>query len=283
MECNCCGTSDAQEELYIHFLKYNINDTIPFRVCNVCRKKLPKILSTDLYGFIDCLNITFKKIPLPASKYFENSINNISKEPNSRTLVDDDIKLYGSFGPCKICDSKDWGSFISYFYTKTFYSKTIYFTTQPKYNRIILCEPCYKKIMAYPLPPPRLEDQLLAFIAREKEKNLIKIVKLNRKSKLSNEIKENPDSNSSIIKINEEDKSKPVIKISKQSIVFNKLARKLLDNPKSIELSYDKKTHLIRIRSSIEDKGLIIKKTKVFAKGFMEHFRITAKGPPVSE
>ena len=75
-----------------------------------------------------------------------------------------------------------------------------------------------------------------------------------------------------------EDKQKdgPEIKISKQSIVLNKKARSLLP-AESLELSYDKSSKTIRIRKA-DEGGLNMKKTKVFAKGFLEHFDIQDKG-----
>ena len=75
-----------------------------------------------------------------------------------------------------------------------------------------------------------------------------------------------------------EDKQKdgPEIKISKQSIVLNSKARTLLP-AESLELAYDRDSKTIRIRKA-EEGGLNIKKTKVFAKGFLEHFDIRERG-----
>jgi hypothetical protein len=68
----------------------------------------------------------------------------------------------------------------------------------------------------------------------------------------------------------------PGIRISKQSIVLNKKARELLmaDN---LELAYDQDSSTVRIKKAVEG-GLNMKKTKVFAKGFLEHFEIGEKG-----
>jgi len=71
-------------------------------------------------------------------------------------------------------------------------------------------------------------------------------------------------------------KEGPEIKISKQSIVLNKKARNLLQ-AESLELAYDKSGKTIRIRKA-DEGGLNMKKTKVFAKGFLEHFNIKEKG-----
>jgi hypothetical protein len=68
----------------------------------------------------------------------------------------------------------------------------------------------------------------------------------------------------------------PEIKISKQSIVLNKQARNLIQAD-SIELAYDRDNKTIRIRKA-EEGGLNMKKTKVFARGFLEHFDIREKG-----
>jgi hypothetical protein len=72
------------------------------------------------------------------------------------------------------------------------------------------------------------------------------------------------------------DKECPEIKISKQSIVLNKKARILLQ-AESLELAYDKTGKIVRIRKA-DEGGLNLKKTKVFAKGFLEHFNIKEKG-----
>ncbi len=68
----------------------------------------------------------------------------------------------------------------------------------------------------------------------------------------------------------------PEIKISKQSIVLNKKARSLVQAER-LELAYDKESKTIRLKRSVED-GINVKKTKVYAKGFLEHFNIQEKG-----
>jgi flagellar hook protein FlgE len=68
----------------------------------------------------------------------------------------------------------------------------------------------------------------------------------------------------------------PEVKISKQSIVMNKNARNLL-RAERLELAYDEDNRTIRIKRA-EENGINIKKTKVYAKGFLEHFNIQEKG-----
>ncbi len=70
-------------------------------------------------------------------------------------------------------------------------------------------------------------------------------------------------------------KDLPGIKISKQSIVLNKNARYLMQAEK-LELAYDPEG-VIRIRKT-EGSGINMKKTKLYAKGFLEHFKIQEKG-----
>lgn len=67
----------------------------------------------------------------------------------------------------------------------------------------------------------------------------------------------------------------PLVTISKNSIVLNKHAREKLEAEK-VELAYDKENNTIRIKASEEGQG--IKKTKVFARGFFNHFGINKKG-----
>jgi hypothetical protein len=67
----------------------------------------------------------------------------------------------------------------------------------------------------------------------------------------------------------------PLVSLSKNSIVLNKTSREKL-NAESIELAYDGDTNMIRIKSSPD--GQTLKKTKVFAKGFFNHFGISKKG-----
>ncbi|MCG9967687.1 hypothetical protein L9W92_06425 [Pelotomaculum terephthalicicum JT] len=67
----------------------------------------------------------------------------------------------------------------------------------------------------------------------------------------------------------------PLVTISKNSIVLNKYARGKL-NVSKVELAFDPDSSVIRIKASSE--GQNIKKTKVFGRGFFNHFGIAAKG-----
>lgn len=67
----------------------------------------------------------------------------------------------------------------------------------------------------------------------------------------------------------------PLVSLSKSSIVLNKISREKL-NADSIELAFDNDTNTIRIKASPD--GQTLKKTKVFAKGFFNHFGINKKG-----
>lgn len=73
----------------------------------------------------------------------------------------------------------------------------------------------------------------------------------------------------------------PLITISKNSIVINKPAREKLGSISQIELSFDRDTQTIRIRAAAEG-GQTLKKTKVFAKGFFNHFNIDKRGKYVA-
>lgn len=67
----------------------------------------------------------------------------------------------------------------------------------------------------------------------------------------------------------------PMVTLSKNSIVLNKQAREKL-NTEKVELAYDRETNIIRIKAAQD--GQSIKKTKVFSKGFFNHFNIATKG-----
>lgn len=67
----------------------------------------------------------------------------------------------------------------------------------------------------------------------------------------------------------------PLVTISKNSIVLNKYAREKL-NVERVELAFDTESNKIRIMASAN--GQNIKKTKVFGRGFFNHFGITEKG-----
>lgn len=67
----------------------------------------------------------------------------------------------------------------------------------------------------------------------------------------------------------------PLVTLSKNSIVLNKHAREKM-NTEKVELAYDKDTNTIRIKAT--EDGQSIKKTKVFSRGFFNHFNILTKG-----
>lgn len=66
-----------------------------------------------------------------------------------------------------------------------------------------------------------------------------------------------------------------LVTLSKNSIVLNKHAREKLQAEK-VELAYDRESGMLRIKAS--DDGQMIKKTKVFARGFFNHFGINKPG-----
>lgn len=67
----------------------------------------------------------------------------------------------------------------------------------------------------------------------------------------------------------------PLVSLSKNSIVLNKISREKLQ-AENVELAYDRETKTIRIKAVAE--GQAIRKTKLFARGFFNHFEITEKG-----
>jgi hypothetical protein len=71
---------------------------------------------------------------------------------------------------------------------------------------------------------------------------------------------------------------KPVVRLSKSSLVLNKVAREKLNMPEYLELAYEKKTRTIRIKPADKSSGIALKKTKVFAKGFFNNFKIKSTG-----
>lgn len=66
-----------------------------------------------------------------------------------------------------------------------------------------------------------------------------------------------------------------MVSLSKNSIVLNKIAREKV-NADKFELAFDRDSNTIRIMPSKE--GQIMKKTKIFAKGFYKHFGINKTG-----
>ncbi|GAB6181700.1 hypothetical protein JCM14036_30190 [Desulfotomaculum defluvii] len=72
-------------------------------------------------------------------------------------------------------------------------------------------------------------------------------------------------------------RSENYVSVSKNHITLNRnLAAKL--NVDHIELAYDRDTKVIRITASSPDSGLILNKTRIGAKGFLQYFGIDNKG-----
>lgn len=67
----------------------------------------------------------------------------------------------------------------------------------------------------------------------------------------------------------------PLVSLSKNSIVLNKIARQTLPSDR-FELAFDPERRIIRIKPSRD--GISLKKTKVYARGFFKHFGIHYKG-----
>lgn len=67
----------------------------------------------------------------------------------------------------------------------------------------------------------------------------------------------------------------PLVTLSKNSIVLNKDARLKL-NAEKVELAFDSDNRTIRVKAS--EDGQNIKKTKLFARGFYNHFNINVTG-----
>ena len=68
----------------------------------------------------------------------------------------------------------------------------------------------------------------------------------------------------------------PVISLSKTSMVLNNVAREKLKADR-LELAFDKDTNTVRVKG-IEEGGIPMRKTKVFAKGFYNQFGIDTRG-----
>ncbi|MBE0467079.1 MAG: hypothetical protein IBX71_07650 [Candidatus Desulforudis sp.] len=73
---------------------------------------------------------------------------------------------------------------------------------------------------------------------------------------------------------------KPLVSLSKNSIVLNKIARNTLPAER-FELAFDPERRIIRIKPGRE--GISMKKTKVHARGFFNHFGIDYKGKVPAE
>jgi len=66
----------------------------------------------------------------------------------------------------------------------------------------------------------------------------------------------------------------PAIRLSKSSLVLNKLAREVVGADK-VELAFDPETGMVRVAPG----GVIpVRKSKIFAKGFYKRFGIVAMG-----
>ncbi len=74
-----------------------------------------------------------------------------------------------------------------------------------------------------------------------------------------------------------------VVKLSKFSLVLNKVAREKLNNPEYLELAFDTEAGTIRIRPAGKDGGVSLKKSKVVAKGFFEGFKISEIGNYIAD
>jgi hypothetical protein len=73
-----------------------------------------------------------------------------------------------------------------------------------------------------------------------------------------------------------------VVSLSKNSVVLNKPARETLQNPEFLELAFDNESGTIRIRPAAKGEGVEIKKSKVSAKGFLDHFSISNYGKHIA-
>ncbi|MDO7786979.1 hypothetical protein [Desulforamulus aquiferis] len=72
-------------------------------------------------------------------------------------------------------------------------------------------------------------------------------------------------------------RSENYVSVSKNHITLNRnLAAKL--NADHVELAYDREEKVIRIQPSAPDSGLIMNKTRIGAKGFLQYFGIENKG-----
>ncbi|HBV97362.1 MAG: hypothetical protein JL50_08675 [Peptococcaceae bacterium BICA1-7] len=74
----------------------------------------------------------------------------------------------------------------------------------------------------------------------------------------------------------ERQEKKAIVSLSKTSIVLNNVAREKLDS-NYVELAFDPKENLMRIKG-LKEGGMLIKKTKLFGKGFFNQFKLTKKG-----
>lgn len=68
----------------------------------------------------------------------------------------------------------------------------------------------------------------------------------------------------------------PLVSLSKTSMVLNNVAREKLAANR-VELAFDPDSNSIRVRA-VEEGGIEVRKTKLFAKGFYNQFGINKKG-----
>ncbi|MCL5780299.1 hypothetical protein P378_06965 [Desulforamulus profundi] len=72
-------------------------------------------------------------------------------------------------------------------------------------------------------------------------------------------------------------RSENYVSVSKNHITLNRnLVAKL--NADHVELAFDRDSKVIRITAASPDSGLILNKTRIGAKGFLQYFGIDKKG-----
>ncbi|GAB6158787.1 hypothetical protein JCM39194_19870 [Desulfotomaculum varum] len=72
-------------------------------------------------------------------------------------------------------------------------------------------------------------------------------------------------------------RSENFVSVSKNHITLNRnLASKL--NADHVELAYDREKKIIRITAASQDSGLVLNKTRIGAKGFLQYFAIESRG-----
>jgi hypothetical protein len=76
-----------------------------------------------------------------------------------------------------------------------------------------------------------------------------------------------------------EAKFRPIVRLSKSSIVLNKISRQKI-NSRYLELAFDPEKRIIRIRPADpnNEAAMELKKTKIYAKGFFKNFGIESQG-----
>jgi hypothetical protein len=71
---------------------------------------------------------------------------------------------------------------------------------------------------------------------------------------------------------------KMIISLSKASIVLNRLSREALKTPEYVALAFDPDDNILKITPSNKEEGILVKKTKIFAKGFYNFFDLHING-----